>query len=129
MNNMKKGLLGVVVFLLSMGLMADAQPRKLGLEEAVQLGLQNSKELKRQQYKIDEGLARLAQARDAQLPSLKVNFQYLHALMLSRVISIPGVTKEPIKLPFDFPAYVGTLSANEPIFAGNQLKYARSLRI
>jgi outer membrane protein len=125
MNNMKKGLFGVVVFLLSMGLMADAQPRKLGLEEAVQLGLTNSKELKRQQYKIDEALARLAQAKDAQLPSMKVSFQYLHALMLSRVISIPGVTKEPIKLPFDFPAYLGTLSVNEPIFAGNQLKYAK----
>jgi outer membrane protein TolC len=108
-----------------MGLMADAQPRKLGLEETVQLGLQNSKELKRQQYKIDEALARLAQAKDAQLPSLKVSFQYLHALMLSRVVSIPGLTKEPIKLPFDFPAYVGTLSASEPIFAGNQLKYAK----
>jgi outer membrane protein len=125
MNNMKKGLLGAVFFLLAVGLAADAQPRKLGLEEAVQLGLQNSKELKRQQYKIDEALARLAQARDAQLPSLKVSFQYLHALMLSRVISIPGVTKDPIKLPFDFPAYLGTLSANEPIFAGNQLKYAK----
>jgi outer membrane protein len=125
MNNMKKGLLGVVVFLLSMGLMADAQPRKLSLEEAVQLGLQNSKDLKRQQYKIDEALAKLAQAKDAQLPSLKVSFQYLHALMLSQVISIPGFTKAPIKLPFDFPAYLGTLSANEPIFAGNQLKYGK----
>ena len=125
MNNMKKRLLGVVFFLLSMGLMADAQPRKLSIDEAVQLGLQNSKELKRQQYKIDEALARLAQAKDAQLPSLKVSFQYLHALMLSQVISIPGFTKAPIKLPFDFPAYLGTLSASEPIFAGNQLKYAR----
>jgi outer membrane protein len=108
-----------------MGLMADAQPRKLSLEEAVQLGLQNSKDLKRQQYKIDEALAKLAQAKDAQLPSLKVSFQYLHALMLSQVISIPGFTKAPIKLPFDFPAYLGTLSANEPIFAGNQLKYGK----
>jgi outer membrane protein len=125
MNNMKKRLLGVVGFLLSMGLMADAQPRKLGLEEAVQLGLQNSKELKRQQYKIDEALSRLAQAKDAQLPSMKVSFQYLHALMLSQLVSIPGLTKAPIKLPFDFPAYLGTLSVNEPIFAGNQLKYAK----
>jgi outer membrane protein TolC len=125
MNNMKRRLLGVAGFLLSIGLMADAQPGKLSLEEAVQLGLQNSKDLKRQQYKIDEGLARLAQAKDAQLPSMKVSFQYLHALMLSQLVSIPGVTKTPIKLPFDFPAYVGTLSVNEPIFAGNQLRYAK----
>ena len=125
MNNMKKRLLGLLFILLSAGLVAHAQPRKLGLEEAVQLGLQNSKELKGQQYKIDEALARLAQAKDAQLPSMKVSFQYLHALMLSRVVSIPGFTKEPIKLPFDFPAYLGTLSVSEPIFAGNQLKYAK----
>jgi outer membrane protein len=125
MNNMKKRFLGVAGFLLLMGLMAEAQPRKLSLEEAVQLGLQNSKDLKRQQYKIDEAMSKLAQAKDAQLPSLKVSFQYLHALMLSRLISIPGITKDPIKLPFDFPAYVGTLSASEPIFAGNQLKYAK----
>jgi outer membrane protein len=122
---MKKRLLGAVVFLLSMSLMAEAQPMKLSLQEAVQLGLQNSKDLKRQQYKIDEALSRLAQAKDAQLPSLKVSFQYLHALMLSQLVSIPGLTKTPIKLPFDFPAYVGTLSASEPIFAGNQLKYAK----
>ena len=125
MNNMKKRLLGVVCVLLLTGLAAEAQPRNLSLEEAVQLGLANSKDLKRQQVRIDEALSRLAQAKDAQLPSLKVSFQYLHALMLSRVISVPGVTKDPIKLPFDFPAYLGTLSASEPIFAGNQLKYAK----
>ena len=125
MNNMKKRLLGLAFLLLSGGIMVSAQPRKLGLDEAVQLGLQNSKELKRQQYKIDEALSRLAQARDAALPSMKVSFQYLHALMMSRVVSIPGITKDPIKLPFDFPAYMGTLSVSEPIFAGNQLKYAK----
>ena len=102
-----------------------AQNRTLSLDEAVQLGIQNSKELKRSQYKINEALSRLDQAKDARLPSAKVSFQYLHALMLSRLINIPGVTKDPIKLPFDFPAYLGTLSVSEPIFAGNQLKYAR----
>jgi outer membrane protein len=124
-NNMKKKLAGVLGFLLFTVFIADAQPRTVGLDEAVQLGLQNSKQLKRQQYKIAEAMARLGQAKDAALPSMKLNFQYLHALMLSRVISIPGVTQTPLKLPFDFPAYLGTLSVNEPIFAGNQLKYAR----
>jgi len=122
---MKKKLAGVSVFLLFAVFVADAQPRTLGLDEAVQLGLQNSKQLKRQQFKINEALSRLAQARDAALPDMKVNFQYLHALMLSRVISIPGVTQTPLKFPFDFPAYLGTLSVNEPIFNGNQFKYAR----
>lgn len=105
--------------------MANAQTRTLNMDEAVQMGIQNSKQLKRSQYKIDEALARFDQAKDLRLPDAKVSFQYLHALMLSRLISIPGVTKDPIKIPFDFPAYVGTLSVSEPIFNGNQFKYAR----
>ena len=121
-NNRVAGALG---FLLIAALPSFAQTKTLGLDEAVQLGIQNSKQLKRSQYKIDEALARLGQAKDSRLPSAKVSFQYLHALMMSRVVSIPGVTKDPIKLPFDFPAYLGTLSVSEPIFAGNQFKYAR----
>ncbi|HEY8968920.1 MAG TPA: TolC family protein, partial [Puia sp.] len=116
--------LGLLVFT-AFTTTAQMQTRTLTLDEAVQLGIQNSKQLKRSQYKIDEALTRVEQAKDARLPSAKVSFQYLHALMLSRVIQIPGLTKDPIKLPFDFPAYMGTLSVSEPIFAGNQFKYAR----
>src|SRR5882757_948668 len=123
--SVSKPLAGAICFLLFAASSSFAQTRTLGLDEAVQLGIQNSKQLKRSQYKIDEALARLDQAKDDRLPTAKVSFQYLHALMLSRVISIPGVTKDPIKLPFDFPAYLGTLSVSEPIFAGNQFKYAR----
>jgi outer membrane protein TolC len=123
-----KQLAGAICFLLiaaSSSFAQTAPTRTLGLDEAVQLGIQNSKQLKRSQYKIDEALARLDQAKDDRLPTAKVSFQYLHALMMSRVIDIPGITKDPIKLPFDFPAYMGTLSVSEPIFAGNKFKYAR----
>jgi outer membrane protein len=122
---MEKKLAGFLCFLLFAVFVANAQPRTLTLDEAVQLGIQNSKHLKLSQEKIEEAGTRLAQAKDAYLPNATVNFQYLHALMLSRLIEIPGVTKEPIKLPFDFPAYIGTVSVSEPIFAGNKLKYAK----
>jgi len=126
MNAIKTFSVGLSLLILTAyNLSAQTQTRTLNLDEAVQLGLQNSKQLKRSQYKIDEALTKVAQAKDAALPSAKVSFQYLHALMLSRLIEIPGVTKEPIKVPFDFPAYMGTLSVSEPIFAGNQFKYAR----
>jgi outer membrane protein len=124
MNVIRK-LAGALSLLLIAAFTTTAQTRTLTLDEAVQLGIQNSKQLKRSQFKIDEALARLDQAKDARLPEAKVSFQYLHALMMSRLISIPGITKDPIKLPFDFPAYLGTLSVSEPIFAGNQFKYAR----
>jgi outer membrane protein TolC len=51
--------------------------------------------------------------------------QYLNALMLSRLVDFPGVTKEPVELPLHFSAWLGTLSVSEPIFNGNQFKYAR----
>jgi outer membrane protein len=122
---MKKRLAGLLCFLLFAILVSEAQPKTLTIEEAVQLGIQNSKQLKRSQDKIDLALLKLDQAKDLRYPDAKVSFQYLHALMLSRVIQIPGVTKDPIKLPFDFPAYMGTLSVSEPIFNGNQFKYAK----
>jgi outer membrane protein TolC len=124
MNVIRK-LAGAFCLVLFAAFATTAQTRTLSLEEAVQMGIQNSKTLKRSQNKIDEAVTRVGQAKDARLPSAKVSLQYLHALMLSRLIDIPGVTKDPIKLPFDFPAYMGTLSVTEPIFAGNQYKYAR----
>jgi outer membrane protein TolC len=116
--------LSLVVVTVSTLSAQTAQTRNLGLDEAVQLGIQNSKQLKKSQYKIDEALTRVDQAKDDRLPSAKVSFQYLHALMLARTVSLPG-SKDPIHLPFDLPAYVGQLSVSEPIFAGNKLKYAR----
>lgn len=123
--NVNKKLAGTLGLLLFAVFTSSAQIKTLGLNEAVQLGIQNSKQLKRSQYKINEALARLDQSKDARLPSAKAGFQYLHALMMTRTVNIPGLTSKPLELPFDLPAYVGTLSVSEPIFAGNQLKYAR----
>jgi outer membrane protein len=118
------GAMGLVLFTF---VSSTAQNQALSLQDAVQMGIHNSRPLKRSQYKINEALARVDQSRDAYWPSAKVGFQYLHALMLARTVNIPGLTTagKPLQLPFDFPAYLGTLAVSEPIFAGNQLKYAR----
>lgn len=116
---------GVLFLLLFLVFSSSAQVKTLGLDEAVQLGIQNSKHLKQSQYKINEALAQLDQAKDSRLPSAKVSFQYMHALMLARKFNIPGLLEKPMELPFDLPAYLGTLSISEPIFNGNQYKYAR----
>jgi outer membrane protein len=122
---MKQTILALTFLLFSLpGVMAQST-RLLTMEEAVKLGIDNSKQLKQSKNKIDEALTRLAQAKDAALPSAKVSFQYLHALMLARTINIPGFTTTPLELPFDFPAYLGVLSVSEPIFGGNQIKYGK----
>src|SRR6186713_1405605 len=110
-NTFKKLAAGLSLVVITVSTLSaqTAQTRTLGLDEAVQLGIQNSKLLKKSQYKIDEALTRVEQAKDARLPSAKVSFQYLHALMLARTIRIPG-SSEPTHLPFDLPTYLGTLS-------------------
>jgi len=125
--NLSKKLAGALGLLLFAVFTSSAQIRTLSQDEAVQLGIQNSKQLKRSQFKINEALARLDQAKDASLPKASVGFQYLHALMMTRTVNIPGITdaNKPLHLPFDFPAYLGTLSVTEPIFAGHQYRYAR----
>ena len=107
--------------------MLHAQTKALSLEEAVQLGVQNSKRLKLSQSKIDQALSQLEQSKDAALPSAKVSAGYSHALMLTRSLHIPGDTARSgtIRFPFDNSLYQSTLSVNEPIFAGHQFKYAQ----
>jgi outer membrane protein len=114
-------------FLLTNVYALTAQTKTLGFEEAVQLGVQNSKQLKLSQSKIDQAVSQFEQSKDAALPSAKVSAGYEHALMFARKLSIPGDTAKSgtIKLPFDNPLYQATLSFNEPIFAGHQFKYAQ----
>lgn len=112
---------------LIMNLFANAQTKTLTLQEAVQLGVQNSKQLKLSGNRIEQAISQFEQSKDAALPTAKVSAGYDHALMLSRKLSIPGDTAKSgsIKLPFDNPLYEATLTVNEPIFAGNQFKYAQ----
>jgi outer membrane protein TolC len=114
----------IIYLLLVSGLAGRAQNKTLSLQEAVQLGVKNSKQLKLAQSKIDQSISQLAQAKDAALPTAKVSGGYSHALLFTRKIGIPGDTAR-FTLPFDNPLYQATLSFNEPIFAGNQFKYAQ----
>ena len=97
------------------------------MKKLCKLGVQNSKQLKLSQSEIDQALSKLERTKDAALPSAKVSVGYEHALMLSQTLKIPGDTAKSgtIKLPFDNPLYQATLSINEPIFQGNEFKYAK----
>lgn len=123
--NMKQTFLALVFLLSGLpGIMAQSA-HPLSLDEAVKLGIANSKQLRQSKNKIEEALARFDQAKDAQLPSAKASFQYTHALMLARTINIEGLTRAPLTLPFDLPLYLGTLSFSEPIYSGNKLQLAK----
>jgi outer membrane protein len=125
--NLHKKVVAAGAWLL-MAVSAMAQTKTLSLEEAVSLGLQNSKQLKLSQNKIDQAATRLEQAKDEALPTAKVSAGYSHALMLSRNFALPstdGADPKSMTFPFDNTLYQATVSVNQPIFAGHRFRYAR----
>jgi outer membrane protein TolC len=125
--NLTKKIVSVLALLITI-ISAEAQTRTISLEEAVRLGIQNSKQLKLAQNKIARAQSQLEQAKDESLPSAKVSAGYSHALMLSRSFALPstdGTDPKSMKFPFDNTLYQATLSINEPIFAGHKYRYAR----
>src|SRR5690348_5377662 len=111
MMNFRSAAAGLVLSVISLSL--SAQTKTLGLEEAVQLGVQNSKLLKLSQNKIQQATARFEQAKDAALPSAKVSAGYNHALMLARKFSLPSSDGQGAKItefPFDNALYQATIS-------------------
>lgn len=97
----------------------------IGLEEAIQRGLDSSKQVRLSEAKVQEALARYDQAKDKALPSIKASFMSSEAFIPTRTIQIEGLMKDAVKLPSTSMIDLGTLGINEAIFAGNKLKYAK----
>ncbi|MXV49624.1 TolC family protein [Pedobacter sp. HMF7647] len=102
---------------------ANAQEkRQISLNEAVQLGIENSKQLKLSRAKVDEAITQYEQAKDAALPTGKVSYAYNHAEIPENKLTAGPTT---IELPKRADAWLGTFSLQQLIFAGNKLKYAK----
>jgi len=117
--------LSMAVFLIpSRGQDTTATSVHLSLEDAIKMGVQQSKVLKLSQAKVDAAAARVLETNDAQLPSAKANLAYSEATLLSGPVHLPGSSK-PLSLPALNPFYLGTVSVEQAIFAGHRLRYAR----
>lgn len=66
-----------MLLLMLFALNTMAQSRQLSLDEAITLSLQNSKQLKLSQARIDEATASLKSAREQRLPNLSISGSYL----------------------------------------------------
>ncbi|MGE5107744.1 MAG: TolC family protein [Sphingobacteriales bacterium] len=117
----------LLFFLLTFCIGAYAQNKTLSLEEAVKYGVQNSKQLKLSQNKIDAALSQVEQIRDKTMPSVKASAGFSNALMLSQSLTLPSANGDPktIKLPFDNQLYLAGISVNEPIFDNHRFRYAK----
>ncbi|WP_235854069.1 TolC family protein [Mucilaginibacter terrenus] len=101
---------------------AAAQDRTITLDEAVKLGLDNSKTLKLSQARIDQAVSQYNQAKDRSLPTGSASFGYNRAQIPANKLN---VGEESLTLPTSANAYLGTVSLNQTIWAGNRLRYAR----
>jgi len=99
-----------------------AQDRTLTLDEAVKLGIQNSKTLKLSQSKIDQAVSQYNQVKDKVLPTGSASLTYDRAEIPANYLSFGN---QGIHLPGSANAYLGIVSLNETIFAGGKLRYAQ----
>jgi outer membrane protein len=123
----KKALIAIclsiaVLLMPALAFTASAQDRTLTLDEAVKLGIQNSKVLKLSQSKIDQAVSQYNQAKDLVLPSGKASFAYNRAEIPANMLSLG---KSSFNLPTSANAYLGIVSLNETLLAGGKLKYAQ----
>ncbi|EHQ27570.1 TolC family protein [Mucilaginibacter paludis] len=114
------------VLLLFFGLLlsreAKAQDKTLTINEAIKLGIENSKTLKLSQSKIDRAVSQYNQAKDKALPTGNLSYGYSHAEIPANRLSL-GPTN--LTLPSRADAYIGTVAIQETIFGGGRLKYAQ----
>jgi len=101
---------------------ASAQDRTLTLDEAIKLGIQNSKVLKLSQSKIDQAVSKYNQAKDEVLPTGSASFGYNRAEIPANHLALG---KSSFNLPGSADAYLGIVTLKETIFAGGKLKYAQ----
>ncbi|SFN07002.1 Outer membrane protein TolC [Chryseobacterium oleae] len=116
------------VFALSlfMGIAAiNAQEKKqLTLDEAVQLGIQNSKNLKIDAAKIEEATADLLEAKNRQLPELKVSGSYMYLPIKPNLdLKIGGGSGAAGSSPDVHQVAYGTVNLSVPIYSGGRIKY------
>ncbi len=114
--------LPALVITMLFGTTAMAQDRTITLDEAVKLGIENSKVLKLSKSKIDEAISQYEQAKDKSLPTASASFGYDRAEIPANTIKFGS---ESIGLPKNDNAWLGTVSASETILGAHKLKYAR----
>lgn len=109
--------------LLLPGMLYAQNVKKLTIQEAIQLGIENSKNLKLSQNKIDESLAKMLVVKDQALPTATASVLYNHVEFAGNNTLAFG--PDAFSLPKRANAYLGSLSVNETIYGGGKQRLAR----
>jgi len=126
MKNKLKILLIICTFF---SLQMNAQEKKtLSLNEAIDLGLQNSKQLKINKAKIEEATAAAKEATERRLPDAKASASYLrlnavNAELKTKNNNNGGGSGTPVEQPKISQALYGLVNVSLPIYTGGKIRY------
>lgn len=120
--------LSFFALLTALGMFARAQEKKtITLNEAIELGTKNSKQLKISQAKIDEATAQLRQAMDRKLPDASVTGSYVRLnsanISLKSKNNNNGGSGNGNEQPNVSQAAYGLLNISWPLYSGGRIRY------
>ncbi|WP_418123050.1 TolC family protein [Chryseobacterium sp. PTM-20240506] len=102
----------------------NAQEKKqLSLDEAVRLGIQNSKNLKIDAAKIEEATADLLEAKNKQLPDFKLSGQYMRLTNAKVDVKFLNESGSGGGVASPKSVFLGQANLSMPIYAGGRIKY------
>jgi outer membrane protein TolC len=122
MNKRKPGL-AITIGLLAFHFLQAQDIKPITLNEAIELGIKNSKQLKKSQAKIEEATAALREAMNKKLPDAKVSGSYLrlnNANVDLKTKSNNGGTGQAPKIS---QAMYGILNVSLPVYSGGRTRY------
>jgi len=126
---MKNKLQSLLIIFSFFSLQMTAQEKKtLSLNEAIDLGLQNSKLLKINQAKIEEATAATKEAVEKRLPDAKASASYLRVNAVNvdlktKSNSGGGSTTPAVEQPKVSQALYGLVNVSLPIYTGGKIRY------
>lgn len=117
----------ILSILIFFNLNAIAQESRLTLEQSIQIGMQNSKELKIAESKIQSSKAKISEVKSQFLPQLKFNAGYLRQSDVDPYLIIIPFSAQPLQLSeIILNNYTFRLSLQQPIYTGNKLLSSKS---
>jgi len=122
-----KKLLKYFTLLYLLNLNLYAQDNKLTLEQSIRIGMQNSKELKISESKIESNKAKIKEVKSQFFPQLKFNAGYLRQSNVDPYLIIIPFSPEPVQLSeVILNNYTFKLSLQQPIYTGSKLVSSRN---
>ena len=115
-------ILSFTLFFLSGNLLAQDK-KTLGLQEAIDLGIKSSKQLKISQSKIDEATAALQEAMERKLPNASASASYLRLNSANIDLKSSNNNGNAGSNPNVNQVFYGMVNLSMPIYSGGKIRY------